>query len=78
MPNDSQLTLGQKAARRRKARIFVGLFVLLSGLPPFINSMGNPRIATLHGTDVIGLLASGSCFGFGLALLIGRVFFRGE
>jgi hypothetical protein len=80
MPNDSELTLDQKAARTRKARIcgFVGLFVLLSGVPPFINAMGNPRVATLHGPDVMGLFASGLCFGFGLALLISRLIFRGE
>jgi hypothetical protein len=78
MPNDAELTLGQKAARRRKARIVVGLFVLLSGAPPLINATGNPRVATLHGSDVMGLLASGLCLGFGLALLIGRLIFRGE
>jgi hypothetical protein len=76
MPNDSELTLDPKAGR--KARIFVGLFVLLSGVPPFINAMGNPRVATLHGSDVMGLFASGLCFGFGLALLISRLIFRGE
>ena len=78
MPNDAELTLGQKAARRRKARIVVGLFVMLSGVPPLINAMGNPRVATLHGSDVMGLLASGLCLGFGLALLISRLIFRGE
>jgi hypothetical protein len=67
-----------KPAGRRKARIFVGLFVLLSGVPPLINAMENPRVAILHGPDVIGLFASGLCFGFGLALLIGRIFFRGS
>ena len=76
MPNDSEQPLAPKA--RRKARIFVGLFVLLSGVPPFINAMGNPRVATLHGSDVMGLFASGLCFGFGLALLISRLIFRGE
>jgi hypothetical protein len=59
MPKDAESTLGQKAARRRKARIVVSLFVLMSGVPPLINAMGNPRVATLHGSDVMGLLASG-------------------
>ena len=36
MPNDAELTLGQKAVRRRKARILVGLFMLMSGVPPLI------------------------------------------
>ena len=78
MPKDAELMLGQKAARRRKARIVVGWFVLLSGVPPLINAMGNPRVATLHGSDVMGLIASGLCLGFGLALLISRLIFRGE
>ena len=56
----------------------VGLFVLLSGVPPLINATDNPRVATLRGPDVMRLLASGLCFGFGLALLIGRFIFRGE
>jgi len=76
MTNSSEPTLHQKAAG--KARIFVGVFVLLSGVPPFIKAMGNPRIATLHGSDVMGLFASGLCFGFGLALLISRLIFRGK
>ena len=78
MPNDAELALVQKAARRRKARIFVGLFVFVSGGAPLINAMGNPRVATLHGSDVVGLFASGLCFGFGLALLIGRLIFGGD
>jgi hypothetical protein len=40
--------------------------------------IGNPRIATLHGPDVVGLFASRPCFGFGLALLIARLIFRGK
>jgi hypothetical protein len=56
--------------------MFVGLFVLLGGVPPSINAMSNPRIATLHGSDVMGLLALGLCFGFGLALLVSSLIFR--
>jgi hypothetical protein len=51
MPNDAELTLGQEAGRRRKARIFVGLLVLLSGVPPLVNAMGNPRVAILEASD---------------------------
>jgi hypothetical protein len=78
MPNDPDLTLNHKAARTRKARMFGGLCVLMSAVPPSINAMSNPRTATLHGSDVMGLLASGSCFGFGLALLVSGFIFRGE
>jgi hypothetical protein len=79
MPNDAELRLAQKAVRRRK-RIagFFDFFMLMCGVPPLINAMGNPRLAALHGPDVMGLFASGLCFGFGLALLIIRFIFRGE
>jgi hypothetical protein len=62
----------------RRPRIFVGLFGLMSGTGAFISMLGNPRVQTLHGSDVVGLIASGLCFGFGLALLLGRLMFRGE
>ena len=81
MPNDSESTPGQKAAPTRKARHFVlllGVLMLVSAFPPFINAMGNPRIAALNGRDVIGLLASGACFGVGMVLLISRLISRGE
>lgn len=80
MTDDSKWTQGeQEAARRRKASIFLGLFVLVCSFPPFINSMDNPRVAMLHGSDVVRLLAAGSLFGFGLALLIsGLIIFRGK
>jgi hypothetical protein len=79
MPNDPELTRGQNAARRRRNIVgFVGLFVLMSGVPPLINAMENPRLATLHGPDVMGLFASGLCFGFGIASLLGRFIFRSE
>jgi hypothetical protein len=78
MPNDSEITLSQKTPPARTARIFVGEFVLVSGFPPFINAMGNPRVATLHGSDLMGLVASGWCCGFGLALLLSRLIFHGD
>jgi len=40
--------------------------------------LGNPRVGTLHGSDMVGLIGSGLCFGFGLALLLRRLTFRGE
>jgi hypothetical protein len=58
--------------------MLIGLFVLLGAVPPAINAMSNPRIATLHGADIVGLVASAWCFGFGVALLITGFVFRGE
>jgi len=62
----------------RKRRIFVGLFVLLCAAGPFVSMMGNPRVAALHGSDVLGLIGLGLCVGFGLGLLLCKVMFGGE
>ena len=59
-------------------RILVGLFMLMCGTGAFISNMGNPRVASLHGSDVMGLIASGLCVGFGLAMLLARLMFRGQ
>ncbi len=60
------------------ARIIVGLFMFMFGLFPLLNAIDNPRVQTLHGSDVVGLIASGLCFGFGLGLLLSKLLFRGE
>jgi hypothetical protein len=43
-----------------------------------LRMLGNPRVEALHSSDVVGLIASGLCFGFGLALLLRKLTFRGE
>jgi len=62
---------------QRRIRIIVGLFMLLLGVPPLLNALGNPRIQALHRADVLGLIASGLVFGFGLGLLLSKLMFRG-
>jgi hypothetical protein len=58
---------------------FAGLFSMACAFPPFINSIDNPRVATLHGVEVFRLLVAGSLFGFGLALLVSSlIIFRSE
>jgi hypothetical protein len=49
---------------------------LLFGLMSFFNVLSNPRLATLHGSDVLQLIATGMCFGVALATLV--VFLRGR
>jgi hypothetical protein len=80
VPNDPERMPGQqKAARRRKASLFIGVFVMVCSFPPFINSFDNPRVATLHGSDIFRLLVAGSLFGFGLALLLSAlIIYRSE
>ena len=58
--------------RQQRRRIIVGLFMLMLGVAPLLNALGNPRVQALHGADVLGLIASGLCFGFGLGLLLGK------
>ena len=69
MPNEPELS--ERIARVRKRMLSTGLFVLVLGLAPLLNSIDNPRIATLRGPDVLRLFAIGWCFGIGAALLFG-------
>ena len=67
----------KREQRQRSIRIIVGLFMLMLGVPPLLNALGNPRVQTLHTPDVMGLIAAGLCFGFGLGLLSSKLIFRG-
>ena len=53
--------------RRKFAPFWVPL---LFGILALANILGNPRIATLHGSDVVQLIAVGVCFGVALATLV--------
>ena len=55
----------------------VALAILAMGIPPLVNSLGNPRLAGLHGPDVLQLASIGFCVGVGLALGIFLVGFLG-
>jgi hypothetical protein len=48
------------------------------GLFGLLHMIGNPRLAMLHGADVVQLVASGVCFGVGFGLLFGNRKFPGE
>jgi len=64
--------------RVRKTRLSVFAFLLLFGVFALLNSLNNPRIQGLHGSDVVRLIAVGLCFGVGFGLLMGGRKFRGE
>ena len=69
--------MGYLAMRRR--RVIAGVFLLTFGALALLRMMGNPRVQALHGSDVLGLIGSGLCFGAGFALLLLRkVTFRSE
>lgn len=62
----------------RDRRIIAAVFLLMFGAFALLRMIGNPRVQALHGSDVLGLIASGLCFGVGLALLLRKVTLRGE
>jgi hypothetical protein len=43
-----------------------------------LSNLGKPRISALHGSDILGLIACGVCFGVGFVGLIGRLKVRNE
>lgn len=55
-----------------------GLLLFLVGFMALLASLGKPRVAALHGADILGLIACGFCFGVGFAGLLGRLRFRKE
>jgi hypothetical protein len=61
-----------------KSSRFTGLVLALLGLMVLFNNLGKPRIEALHGSDVVGLVASGVCFGVAFVGLIGRLKIRNE
>jgi hypothetical protein len=61
--------------RRQRRRRLVPIWVpLLMGLLSLSNMLSRPRIALLHGSDIVQMIGTGMCFGVALATLI--VFLR--
>jgi hypothetical protein len=63
---------------KRKSSRITGVFVILFGVMPLLNSLSNPRLAAAHGSDRLKLIAVGVCFGIGAFLLAGLFRFPGE
>jgi hypothetical protein len=66
------------AMNKRKSNRITGLFLMLFGVMPLLNSLSNPRLAAAHGADRLQLIAVGMCFGIGGFLLAGLFRFPGE
>jgi len=49
----------------------VCLILILWGSFPLINSLINPRLQSIHGSDRVQLIAVGLCFGVGFGVLMG-------
>jgi hypothetical protein len=57
--------------RRERRRRLVPIWVpLLLGLMSLSNMLSRPRIALLHGSDIVQMIGTGMCFGVALATLI--------
>ncbi len=56
----------------RSVIVYIAIFILMFGVFALLNSVNNPRLKTLNGSDVVQLVAVGLCFGAGIALLIHR------
>jgi hypothetical protein len=68
--------LGEGSVNKR--RLGVGVFLVLFGMIPLINSFSNPRISGMRMVDKIQLLSSGGCLGVGIGILIGGRKFLNE
>ena len=46
------------------------LFIAMLGVFPLLNVLSNPRLASLHGSEIVQIIAVGFCFGvaFGTAM----------
>ena len=59
----------------KKGSVFAGLGFAFMGTMVLLNNLGKPRIeaAHLHGSDILGLVASGMLFGVALLCLSGAL-----
>jgi len=53
-----------------KHRRMAGLVPLLVGALVLTRMAGNPRLAALHGADIVQMVAAGMCLGAGLGMLV--------
>ena len=59
----------------KKSSRLTGLVLALMGAMVLLNNLGKPRVETLHGPDILGLVASGMLLGIGFAGLMGMLSF---
>ena len=50
-----------------------GLVVALFGVWALSSSLNKPGVAALRGSEVVGLIGSGMCFGVGFVGLMGKL-----
>ena len=62
----------------KKISRFMGLFLAVMGVMVLLSDLSKPRIAALHGSDIVSLTAVGMLLGVGFLGLIGRLRIPGE
>jgi hypothetical protein len=58
------------AITRKKRSKFLPLAPLVVGMAPLINSMSNPHLAGLRGSDILQLAAIGFCAGVSFSMFV--------
>jgi hypothetical protein len=56
----------------------MGVGLLFFGSMSLLRMLGNPRLAALHGSDIVALTGSGACLGVALVALLGRIKLRSD
>jgi hypothetical protein len=51
----------------------MGVILLFFGSMSLLRMLSNPRVASLHGSDIVALTGCGACFGVALVALLGRI-----
>jgi hypothetical protein len=62
----------------QKRRMAIAAFLLLLGAFVFMNTLDNPRLNAVHGSDRLRLIAVGFCWGVGFGILMSGRAFPGE
>lgn len=60
----------------KKRSLFIGLGFALWGSLVLLNNLGKPRVEALHVPDILGIMASGFCFGIAFTFLLMGVLTR--
>lgn len=71
-PGFGSKQIPKKPTGRTRSWLLTGLLFAWLGTMVLLNNLGKPRVEALHGSDVMGLVASGMLFGMGFVFgLIG-------
>lgn len=65
----------EKWADLKKSSRLTGLVLMLLGAMKLLNDLGKPRVEALHGSEVLGLVASGGLLWIGFVGLMGGLNF---